>query len=364
MPDDTIWVLPPHTAAKHVLLQRYLEAWYPIMGGIEKKVAYIDGFAGPGRYAGGEPGSPIVALTTLLDHARLEHLDCRFIFVFIEADAARATQLQHEIGQLVEERGGLPPKVTWFVDQRTFVDATRDFLDDLGPGQRVIPTLALVDPFGFAGVPIEQIAELLRWPKCEVIFNFMFDAVNRWVTAGNLDRALDALFGCTDYRDAPASGEERRNFLVELYKRQLETVGKFTYVRKFEMVTRGRRTGNYLFYGTRNETGLRRMKEAMWRLDPQQGLHFTPPDEHGALSLFEGADPDLSELRAGLRAAFAGQTVAIEAVQRFTRIDTRFMDGHLKRRTLKPMQEAGEILSVKGQRRPGEFPPGCVIRFA
>jgi hypothetical protein len=29
---------------------------------------FIDGFAGPGRYSGGEPGSPVIALQVLLAH--------------------------------------------------------------------------------------------------------------------------------------------------------------------------------------------------------------------------------------------------------------------------------------------------------
>ena len=62
VPKDTIWPIEPHTAAKHQILRKYLDAWLPILGTYNNRMLYIDGFAGPGEYTGGEPGSPIIAL--------------------------------------------------------------------------------------------------------------------------------------------------------------------------------------------------------------------------------------------------------------------------------------------------------------
>jgi hypothetical protein len=60
----TRWPLAPHTKIKHEILKRYLNAWLPILGSWAGRVVFIDGFAGPGRYSGGEPGSPVIALQT------------------------------------------------------------------------------------------------------------------------------------------------------------------------------------------------------------------------------------------------------------------------------------------------------------
>src|SRR5215475_1669133 len=62
VPKDTIWPIEPHTSAKHQILRNYLDAWLPILGKYNRRIVYIDGFSGPGEYAGGEPGSPIIAL--------------------------------------------------------------------------------------------------------------------------------------------------------------------------------------------------------------------------------------------------------------------------------------------------------------
>jgi hypothetical protein len=31
-PNETLWEIEPHTKAKHEILQRYLGAWFPILG--------------------------------------------------------------------------------------------------------------------------------------------------------------------------------------------------------------------------------------------------------------------------------------------------------------------------------------------
>ena len=58
----TAWEIKPHTIAKHALLKAYLNAWFPILGTSEQRVIFLDGFAGPGVYKDGQPGSPIIAI--------------------------------------------------------------------------------------------------------------------------------------------------------------------------------------------------------------------------------------------------------------------------------------------------------------
>jgi three-Cys-motif partner protein len=369
MPDETIWELPPQTAAKHTLLREYLKAWYPIMAQRERRVGYIDGFAGPGRYRSGEPGSPLVALETLLDHTALSTFHCDFVFKFIEADGARAAELERSISSLVAVRGGFPSNLHWSVETTTFAESTRSFLDSLDPQRRLIPALALIDPFGFKGASMSQITDLLRWDKCEVLFNFMFDSVNRWATSNVNDRVLaefDALFGTSEYRNAPATGLPRKEFLLELYKRQLREVAKFRYVRSFEMINNRGHTGNYMVFGTRNTVGLSRMKQAMWKVDPEHGTRFAVPIREGGQTAFDfGSEASLVPLRGALLERFAGTTVSIEQIETFVLTETDFLEkSHLKRRMLTPLQAEGLITNVTGQRTRGQFPKRCAITFA
>ena len=87
-PKETVWQLEPHTRAKHEILVAYLKAWFPILShGSDDGVLYIDGFAGPGRYAKGEQGSPLLALEAAKQH----RLSGKVRFWFIEQDPERAS---------------------------------------------------------------------------------------------------------------------------------------------------------------------------------------------------------------------------------------------------------------------------------
>lgn len=55
-PKETLWTIEPHTVAKHEILQRYLSAWFAILGNSFPRILYLDAFCGPGRYSGGEVG--------------------------------------------------------------------------------------------------------------------------------------------------------------------------------------------------------------------------------------------------------------------------------------------------------------------
>ena len=91
--DPVRWKIEDHTRAKHRVLRSYLNAWIPIMGYQSKKsyqldgpprLLLVDGFAGPGTYLDGEPGSPLIMLDALLSHASLEKLgDVIFLYLFI-----------------------------------------------------------------------------------------------------------------------------------------------------------------------------------------------------------------------------------------------------------------------------------------
>ena len=58
--DPEKWVYQLHTGAKHQLLEEYAKGWLAILGRRMQRLLLVDGFAGRGRYVGGEPGSPLL----------------------------------------------------------------------------------------------------------------------------------------------------------------------------------------------------------------------------------------------------------------------------------------------------------------
>ena len=97
---DTLWPITRPTQAKHTILRKYLDAWLPILGAgryAHEHLVLIDGFAGPGRYSSGEPGSPLIMLRAYLDHPAT--LDATAHFFFIEEHRERCEHLRAEIGR-------------------------------------------------------------------------------------------------------------------------------------------------------------------------------------------------------------------------------------------------------------------------
>ena len=52
------WRIELYTQAKHEILIYYLRAWFPILATTQRRLVYVDGFAGPGEYDEEEDGSP------------------------------------------------------------------------------------------------------------------------------------------------------------------------------------------------------------------------------------------------------------------------------------------------------------------
>lgn len=358
----TIWTQAPHTAAKHDLLRRYLGGWFPVLSTWHRRVIFLDGFAGPGIYEGGQPGSPILALNTFLDHSHFQKMQAtEFLFIFNERDQERFASLEQVIERIRDERGGWPSNVRVHTVNEAFVGLAEGMLTGLGD-QQLAPTFAFLDPFGYEGIPLAVIARLLSFQRCELFIYFDFNSANRFATAGlKVDPLFEALYGTDEFKQAPPAGDPRRKtFLHDLYARQLKSECGFEYVQSFEMVTDKNRTGSYLFFCTRNLKGVEIMKDAMWKVAPAGNFRFS--DLLAGQTILFGADVDTTPLQQELRKRFSGRRVSIKDVEEYTLAQTPYTKSHVKRKTLLPMQQAG-LIDSPNQKRPFTYPDGTLIDF-
>jgi three-Cys-motif partner protein len=356
-----IWDLEPHTRAKHQLLDRYLGGYFPILSRHERKIIFIDAFAGPGVYAGGEPGSPRLALERLLDHHHMKSMaGTEFVFLFNEKDPARFASLEKVVADLKAERGGWPANVRLMVENQNFTDLADDIIKSL-QGENMAPAFAFIDPFGYKDVPMATIAELVQFRKCELFIYFDFNSANRFGTAGNVDQHFEALYGTDKFKDAPLAGDPNRGpYLHDLYESQLKAICKFPFVRSFEMIGKNGHTNNYLFYCTRHLKGLALMKEAMWKVAPGGDFRFS--DLTAGQEMLMSPDADFEQLMDKLADHFSGRTVSYQTIEDYVVEHTHFAPSHIKRSTLKPLQAAGRIDAV-GQKKKGTFPDRVRVIF-
>ncbi|MEP9391115.1 three-Cys-motif partner protein TcmP [Gordonia sp. VNK1] len=359
----TVWEQQPHTKAKHDILTRYLGAWFGIFGSSSRhrRVNVLDGFAGPGVYATNEPGSPILALRTLLDHRAFPgYSGTQFNFIFNELNPERFTSLRQALADFEAERSPWPRNVDVKPCNMNFQQLAQQMMDAIGPGKQLAPTFAFIDPFGYRDVPMSTIRELVSHPACELFIYFDFNSVNRFATAGNVDDHFSALFGCDDFRDSPTSGPSRNQFIHDLYARQLRKECGFAHIASFRMITRDGHTSSYLYFCTRNDQAYDKMKQAMWALAPSGDYGFD--DRYADQPMLFGNEANTSPLQNQLAEQFHDQTVSIEQVTNYVIRETPFHSGQVKTKTLRPMQKADRI-SSPNQKIAGQFPPGTLIRF-
>jgi three-Cys-motif partner protein len=356
-PKKTLWQMDEHTRAKHEILRRYLAAWLPIMTSTNGRIIYLDGFAGPGTYERGEPGSPIIAIDTFLDHKYAPLRDREVLFFFIEQKHDRCEHLRH----LLEQRT-LPSKTKTEVCEGLFDETLTALLDKLESQQlRIAPTFAFIDPFGYSHTPMKTIKRLMSHPKCEVLITFMYEEINRFLDADYTTKKAqyDALFGTAEWNtitQTASTPQERRERLHDLYQDQLGKVAGIKYIRSFCMRNKHNNIDYFLFFGTNSLTGMEKMKESMWKVDPQGTYEFSDNTNPHQLLLF--SQPDYSVLQQMLSDHFKGQTVRVEEVKDYVIAETPFYK--FKSDALHPMETARQITvnSIDPGRRRGRFTDG------
>lgn len=360
-PKETLWELDPHTMAKHEILRRYLAAWFPILGTYNRRIVYIDGFSGPGRYKNGEPGSPMIALDVAVNHRR--SMSGEIVFWFIEEREDRLSHLTQELAAV-----RVPAHFKVIAEAGCFHDKFGSVLASIESDKyELAPTFAFIDPFGFSGIPFSVIERLLGHKRCEVFITFMVDAINRFLEHPEekvVQHIVGAFGGAEAVKIAKGPGD-RIVKLRELYQSKLSSVAK--YVRFFEMRDRQDRTQYYLFFATNNQLGHLKMKEAMWKVDPDGDFRFSDATDPGQLVLFE-ADPT-QVLAAQIRDEFRAKgTVTGFQVRTFVENQTPYlkkhMTGALRREEASGQLRVDETKADGKKRRANTFPDEARLTWA
>lgn len=359
-PSETLWEIEPHTKAKHEILRRYLGAWFPILGSKIPRIVYIDGFCGPGRYLGGEDGSPIIALKEALKQPVLATSEVNFLFIDERAD---------RIGHLESELSLLNIPSNFHVNSivNEFDSTLTGILNDLqAEGHQLAPTFAFIDPFGFMGAPFSLVKRLLGNQRTEVFINIMIEFVNRFAEhpTDAVQQHIKGLLGASDTEiNEVVNSQDRKLAFRQLYQEKLRKHAKF--VRFFEMYDDKNNLIYYLFFASNHPLGHKKMKEAFWKVDSQSGFKFSDRTDPNQPVLFE-LDPS-KDLAKELKSIFLGTTQRSENVISFVENQTAYIETHAKK-ALNHL-EIGEEISVEpiksdgAKRKKGTFPYGVIIHF-
>jgi three-Cys-motif partner protein len=264
------------------------------------------------------------------------HLSGELDFLFIEERADRADHLEGEIAKLQ-----LPTHFEVKVERGTFAAKLGKTLDELDRDRsQIAPTFALIDPFGFSGIPYLLVQRLLSKEKCEVLITFMVDSINRWLTHpdDSIRAHIVETFGTDEAIKIAEGTGDRAAALKNLYHRQLNKAAKF--VRYFEMRDKEGRVAYYLFFASNNSIGHLKMKEAMWKVDPLGDFTFSDSTNPNQQILF--TNPSAASLASDLASRFRGAgEIPVKRVEAYVQDNTAYLRKH--------MGEALEQLETGGQ---------------
>ena len=347
-----------------------MKVWLAKLGQGYPQVAIIDSFASAGRYRDDRPGSPLIFLTAFLHHAARASFNAPPHFVFIEEKAEFARHLQWEVNALGDLAGAQVDVI-----HARYADAFPRAVEWLAKryARVVPPTFTFVDPLGYEKTPWM----LLRGYRqqlgrtAEAMVYVPTDFMARFIGTDITEQALDRLFGSRaaweDVRADAKPGADASRLLAEAYAELLRT--EYGFVSRFA-VDPASRNRYYLFFGTDHLAGLKAMKAAYWKVDPEDGRGYRQSilGAHGQAELFDPAldapkDPD-QDLAALMRANFGEREFSIDEAELFALTETGFRESHVRSMVLTPGYSAGELVITESPaKKPGSFPPGTRMRF-
>jgi three-Cys-motif partner protein len=282
---------------KHDLIRHYLNGWFPklILGGATR-VVYLDTHAGRGRHTGGQLGSPLIALKTLMEHEYRDRLLAKseIHFFFIEDDEASLLHLRGELTAW----GHLPPNVFVRAEHGNCFLILEDAISSLGAGQRLAPSFVFCDPFTFK-VPGSFLRRLMAFPRVELFVNVMWRELDMALANARPGQAgwsqvLNDVFGGPAWEETIVSQDydERAEQCAGLLRR-ITGATWATYIR---MLGDNQKTRYFLLHLTNHPAGRDLMKDCMWKACPEEGYYVRKTDDPKQQLLIK-PEPDLSPLR-------------------------------------------------------------------
>ncbi len=329
---------------KAAIVAKYFSAWARVVIPWAKKgakrVAYIDLFAGPGRYDDGTKSTPIMVLETALANPDLTKM---LVSMFNDKDEAHCRSLDQAIAAIpgIKRLKHAPQVHNEEVGERIvkmFEEST------------LIPTLFFVDPWGYRGLSLRLVNSVLKDWGCDCIFFFNYTRINMGLGNEFVKEHIDALFG--EERGAALrarlellSPDERETAIIEELATALRDMGgKYVLPFRFRNES-GSRTKHHLIFVSKHVRGYEIMKEIMAgeSSKTEQGVpsfEYNPADKNYPL-LFELARP-LDELEAMLAEEYAGQTLTMQQVYEGHHVGRRFIKRNYKD-ALRKMEESGAV---------------------
>jgi len=326
------------------IVQKYFVAWANIVVCATKrwgggKIAYIDLYAGPGRYKDGAASTPLLVLEKAIASDIIRD---SLVALFNDVDENNSSTLSNEIAAL----SGIET-----LKHRPVVNCNEVGKDaeDYFSKTEIIPSFTFFDPFGYKGLSLRLVNGVIKDWGCDCVFFFNYNRIDAGISNVMVKEHMDALFGeerAEQLRERvkgakPALRQEM--VLEELSNALIEMGGKFVLPFRFKN-DEGRMT-HHLVFVSKDFKGYEVMKEIMAKESStkDQGVAsfaYSPADESMPL-LFELQRP-LDDLARMLPDAFAGKSLSMREIYCEHSVGRPYLSRHYKN-VLGELEAEGKI---------------------
>ncbi len=249
------------TAAKHFILKRYLQALaFKVLTFAD--ITYIDGFSGPWetRTSDFTDTSFMIAIQALRDaQTRIferEGIRRQIRCFFSENNPTAYKALSAAVSKYHDPNG--------LFEIETFPGAFVEAVPQIKRAIGCAFPLIFIDPTGWTGYPLDRIQSIFDYGRCEVLINFMYDFVNRFVASEEetIVSSLDPILGGPGWRSRLDQTLSRGFAVEKLFRETLKRVGRFKYVVSTKIDKRtADRPHFFLAYGTKSRDGLKTFRQ-------------------------------------------------------------------------------------------------------
>ena len=328
------------------IVSKYFWAWAKVIIPSTKlhgnRIAYIDLFAGPGRYEDGTISTPLLVLQRAIEDPDMRNM---LVTVFNDRDA-------ENVGKLRAVIEALPGIQTLKYKPHISNQVVGEELAKTFAALRFVPTFFFVDPWGYKGLSLGLINSVLQNWGCDCVFFFNYNRVNMGLNNETVREHMDVLFGVERANKLRAtlpglSPIDRESLILEELSQSLKSLGG-SYVLPFTFKDEnGNRTMQHLIFVTKDFRGYEIMKEIMAKesSDHDQGVasfEFSPAAERFQM-LFELSRP-LDDLAEMLLTDFAGEKVTMRQIYVRHCIGRRYIERNYKQ-ALIALEEQRKIVA-------------------
>jgi len=298
------------------IVEKYFWAWAKVIiskvkkgSSSNQKIAYVDLFAGAGRYKDGSKSTPVKVLETAIADTDMRNM---LVSIFNDADVENVNSLQQAIDSIpgIENLKYRPQISKYEVGE----DIVKIF-----QSMKLVPTLFFVDPWGYKGLSLQLVNSVVKDWGCDCIFFFNYNRINMGLNNDAVKEHINALFGqvrADQLRERlkTLTPQERELTVVEYICEALKEMGgKYVLPFRFRHEM-GNRTSHHLIFVSKHPKGYEIMKEIMAKESSEQtqgvpSFEYNPATLQQPL-LFELTRP-LDQLESMLLDNFSGKTMTM-----------------------------------------------------